>query len=199
MAHKKQYFRVRCHASFAIMRQGVTPTHIVPFGHFGFTAKYKRTPYQNDTDKFSLGYPMTKSVVSVIACQTCLSYETDKPTYLYSLVALVGRASVYLVTGAFRPIDCMHFACVTLHACSAFVGRDGIEPPQARQCVRIPYGITCLLALVSEIATTCEESTLSRVCTHPHRCAYRYYQARDCRRGSSLPFGYGCRHCPRNP
>ena len=63
---------------------------------------------------------MTKSVVSVIACQTCLSYETDKPTYLYYLVPRVGRCSVYLVTGAFRPIDCKPFACVTLHACSAF-------------------------------------------------------------------------------
>ena len=103
MAHKKQYFRIRCLASFAIMKQGGTPTHIVPFGHFGFTAKYKRTPYQNDTDNFSLGYPMTKSVVSVIACQTCLSYETDKPTYLYSLVALVGRASVYLVVRGISP------------------------------------------------------------------------------------------------
>lgn len=94
MAHKKQYFRFRCPASFAIMMQGVTPTHIVPFGHFGFTAKYKRTSYQNDTDNFSLGYPMTKSVVSVIACQTCLSYETDKPPFLYFPAAsLVDNAS----------------------------------------------------------------------------------------------------------
>ena len=85
------------------MQQGGTPTHIVPFGHFGFTAKYKRTPYQNDTDNFSLGYPMTKYVVSVIACQTCLSYETDKPTYLYFLVALVGRASAYLVVRGISP------------------------------------------------------------------------------------------------
>ena len=52
MAHKKQYFRIRCLASFAIMKQGGTPTHIVLFGHFGFTAKYKSTPYQNDTDNF---------------------------------------------------------------------------------------------------------------------------------------------------
>ena len=48
----------------------------------------------------------------------------------------------YLVTGAFRPIDCKPFACVTLHACSASVGCVGIGPTQAHQCTRIPYGIT---------------------------------------------------------
>ena len=86
------------------MKQGGTPTHIVHFGHFGFTAKYKRTPYQNDTDNFSLGYPMTKSVVSVIACQTCLSYETDKPPFLYSHVAsLVDNASCLSCHGGISP------------------------------------------------------------------------------------------------
>ena len=130
------------------MKQGGTPTHIVLFGHFGFTEKYKRTPYQNDTDNFSLGYPMTKTLVSVIACQTCLSYETDKPPFLYSPAAsLVDNASVYLVTGAFRPIDCKPFACVAVLACTTLVGRVGIGPTQVRQYVRIPYGITLPLPL----------------------------------------------------
>ena len=84
---------------------------------------------------------MTKSVVSVIACQTCLSYETDKPPFLYFLVAsLVDNASCLSCHGAFRPIGCKPFAYVAVLACTTFVGRDGIEPPQARQCVRIPYG-----------------------------------------------------------
>lgn len=149
MAHKKQYFRIRCHASFAIMMQGVTPTHIVPFGHFGFTAKYKRTPYQNDTDNFSLGYPMTKSVVSVIACQTCLSYETDKPPFFYFPAAsLVDNASCLSChTGHFAQIGCKHFACVTLQACSAFGRYGGIGPPQSTPVYPIHYGITCLLSL----------------------------------------------------
>ena len=90
---------------------------------------------------------MTKSVVSVIACQTCLSYETDKPTYLYYLVPRVGRCSVYLDTWAFRPIDCKHFAYVAVLACTTLVGRVGIGPTQAHQCTRIPYGITCHLHL----------------------------------------------------
>ena len=88
---------------------------------------------------------MTKTVVSVIACQTCLSYETDKPTYLYYLVPRVGRCSVYLVTWAFRPIDCKPFACVTVHACTALVGRVGIGPTQVHQYVRIPCGILLTL------------------------------------------------------
>ena len=119
MAHKLQYFRIRCLASFAIIRQGVTPTHIVPFGHFGFTAKYKCISYQNDTDIFSLGYPMTKSVVSVIACQTCLSYETDKPPFFYFPAAsLVDNAScLSCLVGHFAQIGCKHFACVAMLAC----------------------------------------------------------------------------------
>ena len=105
----------------------------------------------------------------------------------------------YLVTWAFRPIGCKHFAYVILHACSTLVGRDGIEPPQARQCVRIPYGITCLLALGRERAIVCVESIWSRVCTHPHTPACHLSQAIDCRRGSSLPCVSGCRHCLQNP
>ena len=132
MAHKKQYFRFRCHASFAIMMQGVTPTHIVPFGHFGFTAKYKRTSYQNDTDNFSLGYLMTKSAVSVIACQTCLSYETDKPPFLYFPVAsLVDNASCLSCHVGISPIGCKHFACVAMLACMTIVRYGGIGPPQS--------------------------------------------------------------------
>ena len=151
------------------MKQGVTPTHIVPFGHFGFTAKYKRTPYQNDTDNFSLGYPMTKSVVSVIACQTCLSYETDKPPFLYSPAAsLVDNASVYLVTGAFRPIDCKPFACVTVHACTASVGCVGIGPTQAHQCTRIPYGVLLSLLFLDDGEQQLTGSPLHDGCVHIH-------------------------------
>lgn len=170
MAHKKQYFRFRCPASFAIMMQGVTPTHIVPFGHFGFTAKYKRTSYQNDTDNFSLGYPMTKSGVSVIACQTCLSYETDKPPFLYFPAAsLVDNAScLYCHVGHFAHIGCKHFACVILHACSTSVGRDGIEPPQAHQCVRIPYGILLAFLRLDEGEQEFAWSPLGHGCVHIH-------------------------------
>ena len=144
MAHKKQYFRIRCLASFAIISQGVTPTHIVPFGHFGFTAKYKRTPYQNDTDNFSLGYPMTQSVVSVIACQTCLSYETDKPPFLYSPAAsLVDNASCLSCHGGISPDRLQAFRLrYTARLQCLLVGCVGIGPTQAHQCTRIPYGIT---------------------------------------------------------
>ena len=48
---------------------------------------------------------MTKSVVSVIACQTCLSYETDKPPFFYFPVAsLVDDASAYIVMWGISPI-----------------------------------------------------------------------------------------------
>ena len=91
---------------------------------------------------------MTKSVVSVIACQTCLSYETDKPTYLYFLVAPVGRASAHLVMRGISPDRLQAFRLrYTARLQCLLVGCVGIGPTQAHQCTRIPYGITFPLAL----------------------------------------------------
>ena len=70
---------------------------------------------------------------------------------------------------------------------------------KAHQCTQSLTGFTCLLALAGERAEVCGESTLSRVCTHQRTPVCRYYQARGCHRGSSLPCVSGCRHCLRNP
>ena len=106
---------------------------------------------------------------------------------------------LYCHTGHFAHIGCKHFACVAVLACTTLVGRDGIEPPQARQCVRIPYGITFPLAPESEIPTTCGESIWSRVCTHPRTPVFRSSQGGRTCLGFSLPFGYGCRLAPCHP
>ena len=128
------------------MIQGVTPTHIVPFGPFGFTAKYKRTPDQNDTDIFSLGYPMTKSVVSVIACQTCLSYETDKPPFLYFPVAsLVDNASCLSCHGGISPDRLQAFRLrYTARLQCHLLGMAESDRHKAHQCTQ---SITALLSL----------------------------------------------------
>ena len=81
MAHKKQYFRIRCLASFAIMKQGGTPTHIVPFGHFGFTAKYKCIPYQNDTDNFFSWIPHDQ-ICGICHCLSNVPQLRDGQTYI---------------------------------------------------------------------------------------------------------------------
>ena len=131
------------------MKQGGTPTHIVPFGHFGFTAKYKRTPYQNDTDIFFSWIPHDQ-IRGICHCLSNVPQLRDGQTYILVLLCGSCRQSLCLScrSGHFAQIGCKPFACVTLHACSASVGRDGIEPPQVHQYVRIPYWITFHLPLV---------------------------------------------------
>ena len=96
-----------------------TYTHSA-FWSFWLYGKIQTYPLPKRYRLFSLGYPMTKYVVSVIACQTCLSYETDKPPFLYFPVAsLVDNASCLSChAGHFAQIGCKHFACVAVLACT---------------------------------------------------------------------------------
>ena len=147
MAHKKQYFRIRCLASFAIMKQGGTPTHIVPFGHFGFTAKYKCTPYQNDTDNFFSRIPHDQ-IRGICHCLSNVPQLRDGQTDILVLPCAPCRSVLCLSCHVgISPIDCKHFACVAVLACTTLVGCVGIGPTQAHQCTRIPYGITYPLPL----------------------------------------------------
>lgn len=138
---------------------------------------------------------------SCIMCLLCPVIGNKGTAYILVFPCGSCRLSLCLSCrlGHFAQIGCKHFACVTVHACTALVGCGGIEPPQAHQCTRIPYGITCTLAPESERATTCVESTWSRVCTHPHTPSSRLSQGGTTCRGSSQPFGYGCKPAPYHP
>ena len=125
-----------------------TYTHSA-FWSFWLYGKIQTYPLPKRYRLFSLGYPMTKYVVSVIACQTCLSYETDKPPFLYYPAPLSVGALPILSCGAFRPdrLQAFRLRCrARLH--DPLVRYGGIGPPQSTPVYPILYGITCLLAPV---------------------------------------------------
>lgn len=139
MAHKKQYFRFRCPASFAIMMQGVTPTHIVPFGHFGFTAKYKRTPYQNDTDNFFSWIPHDKIpwYLSLLVKHTSVTRRTNH-LFCISLRRLWWITPLPILSyGAFRPDRLQAFRlCYTARLQCHLVGMAESDRHKAHQCTQ---------------------------------------------------------------
>lgn len=170
MAHKKQYFRIRCPASFAIMMQGVTPTHIVPFGHFGFTAKYKCISYQNDTDNFFSRIPHDQIpwYLSLLVKHASVTRRTNH-LFCISLWRLWWITPLaYLVTGAFRPIGCKHFARVAVLACTTLVGCIGIGPTQSTPVHQIPNGTLLALSLLHEREQQLARSPLGYGCIHIH-------------------------------
>ena len=74
----------------------------------------------------------------------------------------------YCHTGHFAHIDGKHFACVTLLACSALVGCGGIEPPQAHQCTRIPYGVLLALLFLDDGEQQLARSPFGHGCVYVH-------------------------------
>ena len=140
-------------------------------------------------------------ICGICHCLSNVPQLRDGQTYILVFPCGSCRQSLCLScrSGHFAQIDCKHFACVAVHACTTLVGCVGIGPTQAHQCTRIPYGITFPLAPESEIPTTCGESISRWVCTHPHTPAFRLSQEGRTCRGSSPPCVHGCRPAPCHP
>lgn len=113
---------------------------------------------------------MKKYVVSVIACQTCLSYETDKPPFFYFPVAsLVDDASAHLVMRGISPRQAASISLALYCTLAApWSGVSESDRHKAHQCTRIPYGILLAFMLLNQREQQLAGSPFGYGCVYVH-------------------------------
>lgn len=126
--------------------------------------------------------------------------QRDSPHTCITLWLLWVEPPPILSYGAFRPYRLqafrLRYTARLQCLCRVWWNRTTTSTPVHPHPLR---DITFPLAPESETPTTCEESTWSRVCTHPHTPASRLSQGGKICQDSSQPFGYGCRPAPCHP